>query len=180
MDFGIFRDNWRRATDAMNLDSAERDVFNARCKTSLERLAARYRLFSVSAMLGGSSLTLLLLLIAPQTGISFPLWLLLCFEIYFLVCAVMDYWLYHGISELDLSAMTVEEVIRKSMYYRKRHLQFVCFLIPLALALIISMGVCADADTSYYGGMIVGGAFGLYMGTKAFRDFMRDYRDILK
>ena len=178
MDFNEFQENWHKAGEALNLRSD--NGFNLNRKTSLDRLATRYRMFSLSALLAAGGLTLFFSLVMRHSGISLPLWLIISFEAYFLMASLMDYWLYQGVRSIDCSTMTVDMVLSKTMFYRKRHLQFTMLLVPIALANIILLGLCLHADTIILYGMIAGFLFGVTMGIRALMDFMKDYHKIME
>lgn len=176
MDFDKFQKNWHEAGNAMRPDDGS---FDMQRRTSLERLARRYRLFSLVALMAGSGPTLLLWLGRLHTDMDLPGWLVLCFEAYFLVCSLVDYWLYRGIKSIDCTSMTVEEVLHKSIFYRKRHLQFIMVFLPLATAIILTAGIYLSSDMYMVYGMAAGALFGIAIGVKQFMDFMRDYRDVI-
>ena len=75
--------------------------------------------------------------------------------------------------------MKVEEVLRLTMRYRKRHLQFMLILMPMAVALLIGMGIYLRSDRSVIYGMIAGALIGLAIGIRYLIEFMRDYRRVL-
>ena len=173
------KSEWRKARESMNLGNTGGLPFTSRRRTSLERLARRYRSFaalSVAAMPFG----ILLALRAPYIVPEVSPWLFVGFDVYFLVAAVMDYWLCSNISAIDCTEMSVEDVLRRSMLCRKRHLQFIGVLAPMAIVLLTFTAIAFKAETSAVVGMVCGALFGLAFGIKALIDFMRDYRDIME
>lgn len=60
----------------------------------------------------------------------------IAYSAYFLTVFFMDHWLWRGIGAIDPLKMGVSEVAEKAMFYRKRHLQFVAFLIPVGAVLL--------------------------------------------
>ena len=158
MDFNVFKDEWRKATMEINPSAAQpKDALSPKGRTSL-------------AMLGAALYV---------TDFPMPAWLVLCFEAYFLLASTMDYWLYRRIRDIDCSVMKVEEVLRLTMRYRKRHLQFMLILMPMAVALLIGMGIYLRSDRSVIYGMIAGALIGLAIGIRYLIEFMRDYRRVL-
>lgn len=184
MDFDKFFKGWRSAGDALDenvltgVDSAAE--FDFRRKSSLERLANRYRNFSIVAGMAAFWSVFAYWASNVHEGHGWPIWLMLCFEVYFVMAALMDYWLYMGIRSIDCATMPVETVFRKSMHYRKRHLQFMAVLIPAATALLVALGIYMRFDKMLIAGMIAGFVFGVAMGVRAFLRFMYDYRKILE
>lgn len=177
MDFNKLQKNWRKAENSMT--SREEHEFNPGRKTTLERLAIRYRSFSVFSMGAAICFAVMFILGKLHDVLEFPTWFIICFEVYFLIASLMDYWLYQGVKSIDCSRMTVEEVLRKTLFYRKRHLQFMAVLIPCALTLMISMGIMLKADPYVIYGMIAGFIFGVAIGVKYFLAFMHDYHTLL-
>ncbi len=102
----------------------------------------------------------------------------IAFGVYFLVCSVMVYWLYRGISSIDVVDMSISEVVSRALFYRKRHLQFILILIPMAVV-ILTFVAWQVIDNEY---MLIGMAFGaiagLAIGTRMLLSFMADYRTI--
>ena len=99
------------------------------------------------------------------------------FALYALTASVMDCWLYNGIRSIDVVTMPVAEVIRKAMFYKKRHMQFIAVLLPFVLAII---GVIAwKGDNIYFRlGIIVGFIAGTAIGVFQLMNFLSDYRAI--
>lgn len=156
-------------------------IINGKCRTALQRLAQRYKRFS--------NMALCFILMCIPLGFQRILpdctakWFIVAlYGVLMLVSSTMDRWLYIGISSIDVATMTVSEVIRLATFYRKRHLQFIMILLPMALLFLGGMFwlVSDDKDTFYLGGMITGAVVGLVIGLREFRKFMDDYRDIKK
>lgn len=148
-------------------------------KSALERLAERYRIFFTIGFLCACWMPLLL----SRDGIfpDFPgkSLILAGFAFYFLLCGCMDVFLYRGIKSIDVATMPVAEVIAKSLFYKKRHLQFVAILLPLAFLIVCSLAYFNRAEgEAVLWGMLFGGIAGGAVGIRQFRKFMADYRDI--
>lgn len=92
----------------------------------------------------------------------------------------MDHWLWRGIGTIDLVRMDVTTVTRKTMYYRKKHLQFMAIIIPMAIGLLGFTGYVYSVETSFLCGMICGAICGAIIGIIQFRKFMTDYRKLLE
>lgn len=147
----------------------------SRKRTALDRLRDRYRVFrNVSLLMVFSSFMLFTrsdLLAKP-----YDLYLGAAFSAYFLICFLMDLWLWWGISNIDPLTMSVRQVVEKAMFYRKRHLQFIAVLLPLALSLVGFMGYLFSADRYMLVGMIIGAVCGAAIGVIQLKRFMREYR----
>lgn len=181
MDIDSLKQDWRKAGEEMDCrDNGIGAGFNARRQTSLDRLARRYRIFSLVAFLFAGNPALYMLSTSSRLGGTVPMWLVLCMEAFFLGASCLDYWLYRGVRSIDTGRMTVEEVIRKSMFYRKRHLQFILVLLPLALAMIAGLAYCFKADRYMIFAITGGFLFGVALGVRALLEFLHDYRDIMK
>ena len=74
--------------------------------------------------------------------------------------------------------MSVSEVAYNAMFYRKRHLQFMAVLIPMAVALLGFTGYVFSSEIYFPYGMIVGAVCGLIIGIIQFRKFMAEYRKL--
>lgn len=98
--------------------------------------------------------------------------------VYFAICSLIDHWLYKGVSSIDCYRMSVQEVIEKAMYYRKKHLQSMMLLLPMALCVVGLMGYGLSGDRYLLYGMAAGGLAGILIGTIQFREFMSEYRKI--
>lgn len=172
-------DNLRRAwrdSSFCNIDAAELQRILKK-NTALGNLARRYRTFSVISLVSICWVPFVLAneVLMPSVW-RLPLMILV--GVYFLVASVMDYWLYKGVSEIDCSTMTVSEVEHKALFYRKRHLQFMIVLIPMAIALVGGMIWFSQQNEAYLHGVIFGVLVGLAVGIKQFIDFMSDYSTI--
>lgn len=164
-------------TEARNIELAN-VIKNGKKKTALQNLATRYLRFSriglVAAIVFGLSFSThsfhlahgnRILLVAVMTG-------------FFALASIMDFWLYKGISSIDCSTMNVSEVISKSLFYRKRHFQFIAILFPLAIGLVTyEFFLFSDNEGFVYGG-IIGIAVGLAIGLIQLMKFLSDYKTL--
>lgn len=152
------------------------DLCTGKHSTTLDRLRNRYLRFALASMIC-CPLSLMFLNRelfpyehAPVVTIAFIL--------YMLTASVMDCWLFQGIGSIDCLHMSVSEVYAKAMYYRRKHLQFMMVLIPMA-AIVVSLIVWfVGVEPSIVFSMICGAAVGLLIGLRQFRAFMRDYRNL--
>lgn len=152
-----------------------------RKQTALQSLARRYRWFS--------NYGLILLFCMPLVLINLfwghdygQEWMRISVVIFSMVycatCSIMDRWLYNGICSIDVYGMSVSEVCRLALYYRKRHLQFVVILIPMAVILLGSIAwVLSENIFSIYG-VICGALIGLILGTRQLHAFLNSYRSL--
>ena len=153
-------------------------IINGKRKTALQSLADRYKRFSAMGII---------LIMLSMSYIFNPnlfpgdlrsrIFLGLAFGLYALVASVMDHWLYNGIRGIDVVTMPVNEVIRKALFYRKRHLQFIAILLPVVLAII--GGMAWKMDNFYFLlGILAGFVGGSGVGIIQLMNFLADYRAI--
>lgn len=158
------------------IETPNRTPLDSGRRTALANLAQRYLKFS--------RLSLIMTLCSPCYMLSSVFtddWryiVALCFCIYFAVAGVMDYWLYRGVSSIDVGSMTVSEVARKSIFYRRRHLQFIAVLIPMAVIAIGIMVYAFGFNRDIIAGMACGAIVGLAIGSRQLIAFMDDYRTL--
>lgn len=148
-----------------------------RKKTALDRLRERYQTFWLISLI----MTFASFLIFSRgifTPGSLNLWLGIAFAAYFLTASCMDFWLWRGIGSIDPVRMSISEISGKSLFYRKRHLQFMAILIPLAFALIGFMAYVYSSEIYIIDGMVTGIAIGAIIGVIQFRRFMAEYRKL--
>lgn len=155
------------------------EIIAGKRRTALQQLADRYRWFS--------NIALPMMVLIPFVGFNnvlnlAPLGWKLAWSIfavsYFGLCSLMDRWLYKGVSRIDCATMTVNEVSEKAMYYRKRHLQFIIVLVPMAIIMIGGLFYLTDRNEYFLYGCIVGGIIGLVIGLRQFLCFMSEYKAI--
>lgn len=153
-------------------------IINGKRRTALENLAERYRRFS--------NLALVLILMSTTWIFNSNLYpfdhrmriaIGISFAVYALIGSVMDRWLYNGIRGIDVAVMPVSEVIRKALFYRKRHLQFIAILLPIVLAIIAVMAWSID-NLYFRLGILVGFIAGTAIGLRQLMAFLTDYRAI--
>lgn len=168
------KQNWRDTRFSSN-ENPERmkEIMDGRRRTALERLAARYRRFSIIGFL------------MPVACAFYPShlfggmtpWLSVALVAYFLLCGVMDDWFCRGIQSIDVATMPIAEVAAKALYYKKKHLQAVALLMPIAMCLIGFFVYAGTGDPWFLAGVIVGALVGLAIGLMQLNRFMADYRN---
>lgn len=151
--------------------------FDDRRRTALDRLARRYRWFATMALLLSAYCPLTLCRYIDDYTLR-PV-SMIAFAAYLLVCSAMDWYLYHAIRAIDVASMPVGEVLSRAMHCRKRHLQFVCVLVPCATALLGLVFYGMGTNPYILWGMITGALVGLAVGTIQLRRFLSDYRSII-
>ncbi len=174
------RKDWQDANVYMRSNPESYDtIINGKRKTVLENLAERYRRFSnIAIMLILLSLTWMFNPSLFPDNHRLRVIVGVAFAIYALIGSIMDRWLYQGIKSIDVFTMPVSEVIRKALFYRKRHLQFIAILLPIVLAII---GVMAwSMDNLYFRlGILVGFIAGVAIGVRQLLAFLADYRAVI-
>lgn len=174
------RKDWQNANVSLSGNSSAYDsIISGKRRTALDNLAERYRRFS--------NIGFILILLSATWMFNpsmFPgnhtmrIVVSVSFAVYALIASVMDRWLYQGIRSIDVVTMPVSEVIRKALFYRKRHLQFIAILLPIVLSII---GVMAWSMDNFYFrlGILVGFIAGTAIGLRQLFAFLADYRTII-
>lgn len=175
MDLEEMKASWESAcSNAKDM----KDIGNQElCETSHDRLARRYRNFF--------RLSLVAMFISFINGIhsvslfgNTPSWLWIAFMAFFMIAAIMDYWLYRSMQGINFNNMTVEEVLHSTMYLRKRHIQFIFILMPLAIFIVVYFAICNKDNAAMAYGIAAGFIIGLTAGIMKLLDFLSDYRNI--
>ncbi len=149
-------------------------IIDFKHKTALNRLSDRYRRFFTVAFI-----------FAPVSLIwtSNPLFdgklqypLMIYMFIYFMICGIMDLYLYKKVNEIDILAMPTAKVISLAKSCRKLHIRFIFILLPLA-AIFIGLLVSQFIDDKIILlCMLIGGGLGLIIGSVFLINFMQDYK----
>lgn len=164
--------------DRLEKNELDRDrVFGMKRKTALENLASRYRRFSTIAFI--LILPGMMSFLNPVFHADMKWWVAGFFAVYMALAGCMDYWLYKGVSAIDVTSMPVMEVYGRCRFYRRRHHQFMLVLIPLACAFIALTCYVFRFDDYFIAGVIAGGVVGLILGTVQYFRFMSDYKDVI-
>ncbi len=150
--------------------------------TALHSLARRYRHFSRLALILAVTFPFLLThLLHNQSSAPMHLTIVTIAtgSLYLLTASIMDRWLYNGISNIDLSQLTVACACERALYYRKKHLQFILVLVPFAAVFIALLAYLLSSNTYALWGMLCGGIAGLCIGAYKLHQFMSEYRSII-
>ncbi len=169
---------WRDLRFRYTPDNNEiNDITDGRRRSSLQSLARRYRWFSNMALF--MILWPIITWANPSIVIPHKTVILIVMCVYFAVCSIMDHWLYCGIKSIDCATMTVSEVARLARLYRRRHLQFIGLLLPIAIGVI---GVIIYFSTNIYTtvGVIMGAILGIVIGLRQLMAFLADYRQLMQ
>lgn len=172
------RKDWQDANIAIRRESdSYTEIINGKRKTALQNLADRYKRFSI---LGVCLIMLSLSYFNPNIFPADLRWRIIisvAFVLYALTASIMDRWLYNGIRSIDVVTMPMAEVIRKVMFYKKRHLQFIAILLPIVLAIIAVLAWSMD-NLYFRLGILVGFIAGTAIGVFQLMNFLADYRTI--
>lgn len=177
IDLEQMRHAWVEMGKAMGMQSlpASNPESFGKKKTALDRLRDKYLAFwIISSLMAVGGFLLFSRTLVVDSGLG--LWLGVAYAFYFLTVASMDFYLWRGIGSIDTLMMDVADISRKSMFYRRRHLQFMAILIPMAIALLGFTGYVYFSEIYFFNGMIVGIIAGAIIGTIQFRRFMAEYR----
>lgn len=174
------RKTWREAARKMFRPTPEEfeEMYKTRKMTALEKLAERYLRFSRFAFI---MVPVSLLWMFGHLQVDYPAMRYVIggiMMIYFTVCAFLDRWLSRGISSIDCYEMTVSEVIHKALYYKKRHLQMIVFLLPFAILIIGLLVYALKSDVYNLYGIAGGAVLGFILGCLQLRKFMKEYNFI--
>lgn len=153
------------------------DITDGRRRSSLQSLAQRYRRFSNIAlvMIPWS----ILMWVNPSFRIPYKGIIMIIWCIYFAIASGMDRWLYYGIKSIDCAKMPIVEVARKTRLYRRRHLQFIAILLPIA-GIIVGAFIYYSDNIYMTASIIVGGILGAAIGYRQLLAFLADYRQLLQ
>lgn len=172
------RKDWQDTNVDISLEYSSREaILNGKRKTALQNLAERYRRFSnlgiLLVVLGITYCFNPALFSDVYSRVAFGV----VFAVYAMVASIMDRWLYYGVRSIDVAIMPVSEVVRKALFYRKRHLQFVLVLLPFVIALIVILAWKID-NLYFMLGIIAGVIVGIAIGIRQLLSFLDDYRTI--
>lgn len=176
-------DNIRRAWTSMGESLSNLTPNNiptdklSNMKTTLDRLADKYKRFSIMGlvMIVASSL---MFSRRELLGSPWNIYLPIAYACYFFIGSAIDHWLYYGIKSINPLTMSISEVAGKALLYKKRHIQSIFLLLPMAVALIIATACAFSFDSYIIVGMITGGLVGLAIGITQLCRFMSYYRDL--
>lgn len=147
-----------------------------RRRTALERLIERYRRFSIVGILLAVMIMMQTIsgfyqgpygIAAGVTGV-----LLGC------ICSIMDRWLWAKLKAIDITRMGVAEVSARAILCRRRHLQFICFSVPMLFLMIAFILLSKDVNIYMIYGIISGALVGFVLGLRELACFLSDYRTL--
>lgn len=169
MNIEDMKPRWQSARRAINPGKE----FGNRRRTSLQRLADRYRRFALLALLMiGLNMSPLLQFCPPECIIGFVLIML--------AASAMDFYLMYSIRSIDPSTMSVHDVLFRIMDCRKKHLTFVVVGLPCVFLWCLYLGYSHRLDVYFLGGIISGGVIGLALGIRVLLRFLDDYSAALE
>lgn len=169
--------NWVKTTSDENLRNIYENLQNPDRRTSLENLARRYKRFGIVGLL-----MVPVSLCYLHTGIfaePYNVIISVSLMVYFAICAAMDFWLFRGITGIDIYRESVSEVSRKVRYYRRKHLQFITVLVPLMIAVLTVMFISQFDNITVLTGLIAGALVGLVIGLTMLSKFLAEYNILL-
>lgn len=150
------------------------DIIYNRLTTTIDRLTARYRRITI---LGFVMALMMVLMYFSGSGHSvFSGYIPLEFAGYFLLCSLIDGYLWCNANRLDLNTMPIEEIATCTRRLRLVHLLSMVIIIPFAVVILIQLFGTANFYTRL--GMIAGGTVGLAVGLNLLFQTLRDYRTL--
>lgn len=171
MDIEEMKPQWQSAREAIR--PGHEQQFDTRRRTSLLRLAHRYKVFTC--------LPLVLILTNANNLVMFhSAWQLAGFVLLMAACAAESYYLMRRLSAIDTARMPVKEVLRRITDCRKSHLTFVAIGMPCALLWCLSLAYSHRADTALTRGILAGILMGLLIGLRILQRYLKDYRKALE
>ncbi|MDE6006236.1 MAG: hypothetical protein K2G67_01600 [Muribaculaceae bacterium] len=166
-----WRDTRFRNSSHLQID----DILNGRRMSALGKLSSKYKRFSIIGFVMIAMSFITKFTVGDNT---LGIWISILFACYFATCSAMDYWLYLGISRIDPATMSVNEVITKSLFYRKRHFQFMAIIIPWMIAIIGLIVYANFSDVYMLIAVATGGIIGLAIGLKNLFEFLDAYKTL--
>lgn len=151
-------------------------VVNGKRHTALQRLADRYKRFSiVGVLLSAYSICLMFNHIFPEQS---RLYIGILFLFGTSVSATVDYNLYKRVKRLNVAEMNTSEIIREIYSVRKIHLLYLFFGIPWAATTIGYIAYCCAENAYLMWGILCGTIIGLCIGIYNLLQFLHDFREI--
>lgn len=151
---------------------------------SLVSLQRRYKFFYMFAFIYGI-IVFPLLIRSSEISDFFSRPIDVCFIIFFILCGILDLYLWSRIRKIDLYTMNMKEVITDVLQCKKIHLISICFTLPVALLLVgwliyDNMTNNPQFDEWFVYGVIFGAVTGLAIGSWQLVKFLKDYRIFLR
>lgn len=169
MNIDEMKPRWQSAQRSINPGQG----FDSKRKTSLQRLADRYRRFAWLALL-------LVPLNMPTLYRFQSLWLGAGFVLLMLAGSAMDFYLLDRITSLDLTRMPVRDVLARIMDCRKKHMTYVVIAMPCAFLWCLSLVYLHHPNGYFVTGALSGFVIGAFVGWRVLHRFLRDYREALE
>lgn len=151
------------------------DIVYNRLTSTLDRITARYRRFTILALAMG--LMMIMMYFSGHGHEIFEGPIALEFAAYFLLCASIDGYLWRTADKIDINTMTTGEMASRTRRLRLVHLTSMILIIPFAAVIIYQMFRSANQYTRF--GMIAGGCLGLAVGLNLLFKMLRDYRTLI-
>lgn len=148
-------------------------------KTALDRLRNSYKRFFIAAAIFTFTSFLIFYRFSKIDGQD-VIYIGIAYSAYFFTVFLMDFWMWKGIGTINPLTMSVSEVTRKSLFYRKRHLQFVAVLLPIAISIMCVTGYIFSYEKYFLVGIIAGAIVGFALGVTQLLRFLDDYRTLIK
>lgn len=96
---------------------------------------------------------------------------------YFLTCALMDFYLFRRVNDMDLAVMPVSVIRETALRLKKKHHIFMMILIPIAICVLFLMTYPIISEI--WIAVLVGAVVGLAIGLSMYFKMMNDYKQIL-
>lgn len=172
------RKAWSETGEALPSDGNKHESQNLnKQKTALDNLRDRYRSFWIMGLCLAFG-TFMIFWNKEELIGSNTKPLAISYSIYSLICFCFDFWLWRGVRTINPVTMDVSEVASRALFYHKRHLQFMCILLPLAVLLVGFTAYVFQSETYMVWGIVVGVIIGAILGIMQFRRFMASYRQL--
>lgn len=173
MEISELKSSWQSAKNNINAGNGPQPDDTR--KTALQRLGDQYRRFSIFAII--------MLFVGPNVlynaGVK-SIWLIVVFVLILGGSSIVDHYLYNAIRAINLSRMSVSEVLARTMKCRKIHLWTVAVNLPIVIFWCAAMAYTMKADIYFVSGVCAGGLLGLILGIHVLMRFLRDYRDAIQ
>ncbi len=174
--FDELRKTWISMGECLGMPAPDNDPEDLnKKKTALDRLRTSYGRFRTLALLFAVT-SLLIFSNRHLVDTDMGLYLGIAYAVYFLINATMDWWLWRGVGTIDPLTMGAAQVSEKALFYRKRHLQMIAFVAPLAILILGLTAYVFRAEKYLLLGMVAGFVCGLTIGLHHLRKFMENYK----
>lgn len=178
-DLGQLKKAWREMGIAIGMNTSANAPENiGKMSTTLDRIRFRYLAFAAVSLLS-AAVFFPMMLNAPFLPEDYRYPLAVAFAVLMLFYVGVDLAMRRNVGKINPAEMSVTEVAEQSRACKRFHLRFVMIGFPLALCWVAFFAwALVQTDFNAIGGIIVGGAIGLFIGIRALRRFMHDYRSL--